>query len=217
VSVAIDDLTGTEQTVLLVLMAESRPVPNPELARLGPELRKQSREKLNRLRLVETARVGRTFVHELTDQGWRVCGELFGVPIPPGSQGQGRALYTLLASLGRYFARADLRPADVFLPERDAVGRAAAQVADAEEVEHLLRRTYARLAGRPGGWVGLVRLRAEIPSVPRFEVDAALVRMYQKPGVSLIPEENQKVLTIADRDAAIEFGDQDKHLIAIEP
>ena len=41
--------------------------------------------------------------------------------------------------------------------------------------------------------------------------------MYRIPGVSLIPEENQKVLTPDDRAAAVEIGDQDKHLIAIEP
>ena len=37
------------------------------------------------------------------------------------------------------------------------------------------------------------------------------------PGVSLIPEENLKVLTAADRDAAIVIGDHAKHLLAIEP
>jgi hypothetical protein len=40
--------------------------------------------------------------------------------------------------------------------------------------------------------------------------------MYRSPGVSLIPEENQKTLTAEDRAAAVEIGDQDKHLIAIE-
>jgi hypothetical protein len=38
VTVAPDELTGTEQAVLLVLMAECRPVPNPELNTLGPVL-----------------------------------------------------------------------------------------------------------------------------------------------------------------------------------
>jgi len=54
VSVDINDLTASEQAVLLVLMAESRPVSNPELARLGPELRAPNRAKLNRLKLIDS-------------------------------------------------------------------------------------------------------------------------------------------------------------------
>ena len=40
------DLTGTERGVLLVLMAESRPLPNPDLINLGPKLDKPGRDKL---------------------------------------------------------------------------------------------------------------------------------------------------------------------------
>jgi hypothetical protein len=72
------------------------------------------------------------------------------------------------------------------------------------------------LVARPGGWLGLVKLRAELSDVPRADLDAALVRLYQAPGVSLVPEENQKTLTTADRAAAVEIGLQDKHLIAIQ-
>ena len=199
--VAPDELTGTEQAVLLVLMAESRPVPNPELERLGPKLDKNGRARLNRLGLIETT-PGRPLIHELTDTGWAVCRQLFGAVTPPRPSGQGKALYTVLQALGRYFDRADLAPADVFLPPQG--------------VEQQLRVAYARLAGRPGGWVGLARLREAVPGVARDDIDAALVSLYQQPGVSLIPEENQKVLTEADRAAAVRIGDQNKHLIAIE-
>lgn len=207
-SVTPDELTGTEQAVLLVLMAESRPVPNPELKRLGPKLDKPGRDRLNRLGLVETT-PGRPLVHELTDSGWAVCRELFGAATPPRATGQGKALYTLLKALRRHFDRADLVPADVFLPPDRAT---AAEAAPEDQV----RAAYHRLSAKPGGWVGLARLRDEVPGLARAEVDAALVNLYRQPGVSLIPEENQKVLTDADRAAAVEIGDQNKHLIAIE-
>lgn len=212
-SVSPDELTGTEQAVLLVLMAESRPVPNPELERLGPKLDKAGRDRLNRLGLVDTT-AGRPLVHELTDAGWALARELFGADTPPRPSGQGRALYTLLRALRRYFDRADLVPAEVFLPadETDGTGDDAV----AEGTEDRLRAAYTRLAARPGGWVSLVRLRDEVPDVARDAVDAALINLYQQPGVSLIPEENQKVLTPADRTAAVTIGDQHKHLIAIE-
>ncbi|KUI26641.1 hypothetical protein AU196_07560 [Mycobacterium sp. IS-1742] len=205
-TVPVNELSGTEQAVLLVLMSEARPVSNPELERLGPKLDKPSRERLNRLRLVDTTE-GRPLVHELTDDGWAVCRTLFGAESPQPATGQGRALYTVLRALGRYFDTADLRPADVFLPPEDAA---------TDAVEDRVRETYHRLAQRPGGWVPLSRLRAELTDVGSVDLDGALVRLYQSPGVSLIPEENQKTLTQADRDAAIRIGNQPKHLIAIE-
>ena len=213
-SVSPDELTGTEQAVLLVLMAESRPVPNPELERLGPKLDKAGRHRLNRLGLVETT-AGRPLVHELTDAGWAVARDLFGADTPPRPSGQGRALYTVLRALRRYFDRADLVPAEVFLPPAATEGGESPRAA-ADGTEDRLRAAYTRLAARPGGWVSLVRLRDEVPDVTRDAVDAALISLYQQPGVSLIPEENQKVLTPADRTAAVTIGDQHKHLIAIE-
>ncbi|OBB17929.1 hypothetical protein A5761_08985 [Mycolicibacterium setense] len=215
-NVTPDELTGTEQAVLLVLMAESRPVPNPELERLGPKLDKPQRDRLNRLGLIETTGT-RPLVHELTDAGWALCRALFGAAPPPRSSGQGRAMYTLLNALHRYFEHAELVPADVFLPpeEPEEPARAAAPTPEAAP-DIQLRTAYSGLAARPGGWVSLLRLREAVPGLTRPTVDAALISLYQQPGVSLIPEENQKVLTPADREAAVEIGNQDKHLIAIE-
>ena len=208
-SVTPADLTGTERAVLLVLMAESRPVPNPELVALGPKLDKPGRDKLNNLGLIESDRSGGRFVHELTDRGWRLCREILAAGPPPRSTGPAKTLYTVLGRLDRYLRRADLSLADVF--GSDATCRAATAVEDR------IRDAYASLTPRPGGWVGLTRLRTELTDTSRAEVDAALHTLYRAPGVSLIPEENQKVLTAADRDAAVVIGEQNKHLIAIEP
>ncbi len=201
-STTATDLTGTERAVLLVLMAESRPVPNPQLAALGPVLDKPSRDKLNRLGLIESERVGRRFVHELTDPGWRLCRDLVDAGPPPGSSGPAKALYTVLAAVGRYLDHADLSLADVF-------GVTPATTQDK------IRAAYGRLAAKPGSWVSLTRLRAELDD-PRADVDAALVVLHRTPGVSVIPQEDQKVLTDEDRAAAVIIGDRPKHLIAME-
>jgi hypothetical protein len=215
VKVGLNELTGNDQAVLLVLMAESRAVPNPELERLGPRLDKSSRERLNRLGLIDTSKPGNSYVHELTDKGWETCRDMFVAEAPPLSKSQGKALYTLLRGLGRYFTREDLVPADVFTPS-DEEALTPDDTADGE-VEQLVRGAYESLVRRPGGWVALARLRAKLAQVPRPQLDATLRRMYRVPGVSLIPEENQKVLTADDRAAAVEIGEQAKHLIAIEP
>ncbi len=111
----------------------------------------------------------------------------------------------MLRALRRYFDREDVAPADVFLPLDDTV-----------DVEAQVRAAYVHLAARAGGWVDLVRLRAELPNVTKHELDEALTQMQRSRDVSLIPEENQKTLTEADHAAAVEIGNQPRHLIAIE-
>jgi hypothetical protein len=221
VKVAPDELTGTEQAVLLVLMAECRPVRNPELKNLGPELKKDYRERLQRHGLIDV-KAGSPMVLELTDDGWALCRALFGVEAPIGVRGQNKTLYTLMKAFGRYFDQADLSLADVFTPAAAEPPGAAEPPAPVEPpgavdgVEGRVRSAYDRLARRPGGWVGLRQLRHELADVPRADLDTALVALYQRRGVSLIPEENQKALTADDHDAAVRIGGQHKHLIAIE-
>lgn len=214
-SIEPDELTGTEQAVLLVLMAEARPIRNPELATLGPELKKRDRDRLADRGLIEITTEGRAMVLELTDRGWATCAKLFGADTPAQSKGQGKALYTVLRALRRFFDRDDLAPGDVFVALDDGPPEGDPDPGG-DEIEARVRAAYVRLAATEGGWVDLVRLRAELPDVSKHELDVALTRMYRTPGVSLIPEENQKTLTAMDRAAAVEIGDQDKHLIAIE-
>jgi hypothetical protein len=210
VNIGLDELTGTEQAVLLVLMAEARPVPNPELGRLGPKLEKAQREKLNRKGLIDSVQERRVWIHELTDGGWALCRRMFGAQVPDHPSGQGKALYTLMRSLDRYLTKADLPLADVFEPAGPT------QPETSPSTDELVHRVYGRLAGQPGDWVALTQLRAELPDVARHDLDDTLRRMYRKPGVHLIPEENQKVLDEHDWQAAVVIGGDHKHLIAIE-
>jgi len=195
--------------VLLVLMAESRPVPNPELVELGPKLERPGREKLNDHGLVESTRSGNRFVHELTDKGWRLCREILSAGPPRGAAGAAKALYTVLGALDRYLDRADLSLADAFGYPADVQATAT--------TEDRIRDAYTKLMPWPGGWVSLTLLRHELADVPRADVDTALHTLHRAADVSLIREENQKALTDGDRDAAVVIGDQHKHLIAIEP
>lgn len=197
--------------MLLVLMAESRPVANPELAELGPALDKSGRDKLNALGLIESERVGRRYVHDLTDRGWALCRDIVAAGPPRGSTGPAKTLYTVLGALGRYLQRSEVSLAELFWPAEDAT----AAIGTAQTAQDRLRAAYARLAPRPGGWVRLTEIRAAVADT-RADVDAALTVLYRTPGVSVIPEEDQKKLTPEDRAAAVIIGDRPKHLIAIE-
>lgn len=80
-----------------------------------------------------------------------------------------------------------------------------------------VRAAYHGLAASPGEWVSLTRLRAELAArgIPRAEQDDAIRELARTNDVNLVPENNQKTLTDADRAASIRFGGQDKHLIAV--
>ncbi|OZE03710.1 hypothetical protein CH249_26980 [Rhodococcus sp. 05-2255-3B1] len=211
-----EDLNGTEAAVLLVLMAEASPVKNSELKAMGPELAKASRDKLKNAGLVEVNSSVRPMTLELTDKGWRICGELIGGEPPARSTGAGKAMFTVLAGLRRWLDRTDARPADVFSPrteEPEPVEKTDTTV----DIEASIRAAYAGLAREPGSTVRLSRLRNELRDIPRTDLDDALARLRRAPDVSLIPEENQKTLTDEERAAAVVVGNQQNHLLSIEP
>ncbi|OZE73723.1 hypothetical protein CH305_26230 [Rhodococcus sp. 15-649-2-2] len=213
-----EDLNGTEAAVLLVLMAEASPVKNSELRTMGPELAKPSRDKLKNAGLIEVNSSVRPMTLELTDKGWRTCGELIGGEPPARSTGAGKAMFTVLAGLRRWLDRTDSRPADVFSPREDEPAPAGRSEKSDEtvDIEASIRTAYARLAREPGSTVRLSRLRNELHDIPRSDLDDALARLRRASDVSLIPEENQKTLTDEERAAAVVVGNQQNHLLSIE-
>ncbi|HEY9312635.1 hypothetical protein [Williamsia sp.] len=214
------DLTGTEMIVLLVLMAEGRGLTNTEIKEHGPELKAPSRRKLNSLGLIDSDTSKVPHKHSLADRGWATCNELLGTTPPAGTTPQGKALFTVLAGLGRHFRRSNLRLADVFLPSEDSVAQDPVTPSSSEQttadIETRVVDAYRSLAAKPGAWVSLRRLRPALSDVSRSDLDRAFRELYTQPGITLIPEENQKTLTSDDRAAAISIGGQDKHLIYVE-
>ncbi|CAM3194431.1 hypothetical protein DFJ75_1248 [Williamsia muralis] len=221
------DLTGTEMIVLFVLMAEADALTNKEIKERGPELRADSRRKLNSLGLIDSDTSKVPHRHSLSDRGWAQANDLLGAQPPAGTTPQGKALFTVLAGLGRHFAREDLRLADVFVPAAEAVEAVGNTVQTTpipsksdgveNDVEARVIEAYRSLAVKPGAWVSLRRLRPALSEVDRPDLDAALISLYTRPGITLIPEENQKSLTPDDRAAAVSIGGQNKHLIYVEP
>jgi hypothetical protein len=220
-SMSPNELTGVEQAVLLVLMAEGRPVPNPELEKLGPALKKSYRDRLRDKGLIDVL-PGVPMKLELIDKGYALCDQLIGTEPPVGVRGQNKALYTLMKALRRYFDRENLELSEVFTAnevQKISDVKSAAPTAKPTpdgNLQSRVRSAYGRLADEPGSLVPLVRLRAELAGVPRRDLDAALVEINHQRGVSLVPQEDQKLLTDDDRAAAVRIGVKDNHLIAIE-
>ncbi|MGF1663518.1 MAG: hypothetical protein ACFCVG_13840 [Kineosporiaceae bacterium] len=195
--------SARERCLLLALMAEARPLSTAELRGRGLAPTPAERGRLAAAGLLDTTSRGRTLLHELTDDGWAWCSRELSDPSGPAAPRPGPAagaLDALLGGLRRFLDRSGLPLSEVFRPDAEAAVRAA----------------YAA-AVPPGNWIGLTELRRRVAGVPREEVDAALLRVFGTEGVHLVPEDDQKSLTPADRAAALRVGAKDVHLLAIVP
>jgi hypothetical protein len=84
--------------------------------------------------------------------------------------------------------------------------------------EQRVRDVYRELASRPQGWVRLSDVRERLgATLPRDEVDKALLTMTRTGRVHLSPDSDRRGLTQADHESAVRIGKEDKHLVAIEP
>ncbi|MDJ0395123.1 hypothetical protein QMK17_17500 [Rhodococcus sp. G-MC3] len=224
---ASDELTGTERVILLVLMSQAEETSNTRLNELGPELKKDHRERLNRLRLIETDRTKSPMVHSLTDRGWAECARELKSGPPPRATPQARGMYAILGGLQRFLDRQDLRPSDVFRADAqvEAVQPDLAPKTSPvtpmtppsnESIDARIRTAYTSIAPRRGAWVTLLDVRGALKDIPKPKLDRALGDMYRADDVSLIAEENQKALKESVRGAAITIAGRPVHLIAIE-
>jgi hypothetical protein len=210
-----DDLTPSENAILIVLMAEAREVLHTELtSKYGFKVAKESRDKFTRRRFVTSKKSGRTFALELDDAGWAYVQEELALQ-SNGSRAHVGALTALLAGLrDRVLERSGCKSYAELFALNDVRGPVSAP-----DQEQLLRtrlvNAYDALVEEPKGWVSLTRLRPFFGDVPRAALDEALRRLAREPDVNIVPESNQKMLTDEDAAAALHLGGQDKHLLAI--
>jgi hypothetical protein len=202
------ELNHGDRALLILLMTIGAEVTNTDLKTIhAVALDRERRDKLEGLRLIKVNRPGGRIAMELTATGGEVVTALLTAPPAPGGGLQVAATNALLAHAARYVERNGGTPADFFA--------AAVVDLDADAIEDRIRKAYTKLAHRPGEWVTLTALRELLGGIPRDQVDAVLVRLNRTPSVTIVPEQNQKSLTEADRAAAVIIGNQPKHAIAI--
>jgi hypothetical protein len=213
-------LTTVETSTLLILLAEAGPVSNVRLTQDHRcQLRKGSREKLERLNLIEVERASGRLVLTLSETGWAHCrSQLATGSAPPGSGAVGGALYAVLRRWDRFLAAQRLS-LDDFVTASNAPAATDAPAGEwlpgEQAVEERLRAAYRMIAPRAGDLVSLADLRDLVGDLVPADVDAALRRLHRQRGVTLVPEANQKTLDARTRAAAVVIGDQPKHSIAM--
>jgi hypothetical protein len=212
--VSRDDLTVRQRAVLFALLCEARQVANPELEQLiGVRLDGADRRQLNARKYVESTKVGRAYIHELSDAGWRWCAQELAAPPGERASSLERAHYKVFGLFARHLDAAGLTLADIAGPTSDAPARTAANAAD---LTAFIETGYRSLAATAGEFVSLRELRLRLTDRTRPDVDAALTTMFTAQRINLIPQSNQQALSDADREAALRIGGEYKHLISIE-
>lgn len=155
----------------------------------------------------------RPFAYELTDAGWRAARQLLSESLPKGASPRtARILWSLLRDFSAHMDRTGTELADIYPAQKEPEPEAEAERSVAESV----RTAYVALAGDGSEWVPLRRLREQLGGIERKELDETLAELLGAHAIRLIPEQNQKTLTDADREAAVRIGGQHHHLIAIE-
>ena len=198
-----------ERAVMIALMALNKKTLNTELKRrYGLDVRKPTREKLNREGLLQSRNLeGKGFAHELTDAGWAWVVAELDARVPPRTGSAGSALYALLNGLKVALGARGMVIQELFAP---------AAPGPAGSLRDRIRQAYRSLASRPWDWVELRDLRTQLGDWPRREVDLELTRMFREKDVNLTLHEDRGRLTQADRDAALRLGVDDMHLISME-
>ncbi|WP_410870985.1 hypothetical protein [Nocardia sp. A7] len=194
-------MSPRELAVLLTLLAEARELTNAELfAVAGVTLDGKPRLRLNKLGLVDSAKVGRALVHELTEQGAEWCTEELARPRPEKSGSYGGALYAVMAGLHRHLETSGQILTDIFEP--DVAGQ--------------IIRKYAELTKGKPNQVRLSDLRNRLAHIPPADFSDAMTRLADRDGVHVRAEADRKTLTDADHAAAIVLGGTPRHLLTVE-
>jgi hypothetical protein len=212
-----DHLTPVQRSVLLVLMAEAREVPNVDLTKVWKlKLEQKPRENLRKLELITVRTESRRLHLDLTGKGSQWCQDQLAAEPPAGMGHAGAAAYALLAAIRRHLERTGGSLTAFVARGDEPSATEPEQVTTAPvDLQTLIRKTYRELATRPGDWVKLSTLRPLLDGADRAAIDNALIALNRARDVSIEPESDQKTLTDQDWEAAVLIGNEPKHVIAI--
>jgi hypothetical protein len=193
-------LDNRAQMTLFALLALARPATNRELYTVaGIEVAGAARARLDELGYLKTTRRGATNVHEITKAGRDWCLTALPMGRLPSAKFPSGIVHAILSGLGAYLVREDHDLTDIFKPD----------------VETWIRAVYTELTvRRPDQYVRLAKVREWLGDEP---IDDELRAMIKLPDVHLKAELDQRKISEDDRRAAVDVGDEARHLLRIGP
>jgi hypothetical protein len=186
--------------------------------RLKPEIAKAERAVLTQTGLIEAEKRARgAWWLTVTDRGWDWAEQHLADPLPDKTFGGAFVLQAWLARLQAFLQARDVRLAEVLATQPEPA-RASPDVAEPRDHAELRERIRAAYLGVAGGFnrrALLKDLRARLSDIDRSELDTALKRMQREEEASLMQLDNRTDITDADRGAALQIGNEPRHIIWI--
>lgn len=175
---------------------------------LRPALTKPDRDALTRAGLLATGKRGRAVTVELTDRGWAWATSNTNAALPANTNAGTLVLRDLLARLGGYMAAHEVALADLIRHAAPAAPSPPDNLPD-----RLRAACLAEAADAANRRIRLAALRARLSDVARPDLDAALLALTRAGDADLLPLDDPRDITPADRDAAIAIGAEARHLL----
>lgn len=191
---------------------------------IRPEVTKKDREALVKAGLIISEKRGSRIWLEVTEKGWAWAGDNLHASLPKRSTAGSIVLQDWLTRLKAFMETRGLALADVLAPSppppsgnSHSVTYKPQTTTDYSTVRSRIRRAYLELTGGQFNARALLRdLRGKLIDVERSVLDEALKRMQREQEASLYQIDNRIEITDADREAAIYFGSEPRHLLWIE-
>ncbi len=191
---------------------------------IRPEVTKKDREALVKAGLITSEKRGPRIWIEVTEKGWAWAGDNLDASLPKRSNAGSIILQEWLTRLKAFMEARGLALADVLAPSPPPPSPNSHPVnlrpqgpVDYRTVRSRIRKAYLELSGGQFNTRTRLRdLRSKLLDVDRSTLDEALKQMQREQEASLYQIDNRIEITDADREAAIYFGSEPRHLLWIE-
>jgi hypothetical protein len=181
---------------------------------LKPAIEKAEREALAREGLVEVEKRERgAFWIEVTDKGWDWAEQHLNSPVAE-TKYSSIVLQAWLSRLQSFLKAQDLRLSHVLASPLDKPSPPARE-SDSNDLRQRIRSAYHEIAGGFDRRVLLRDLRPRLNDVDRGLVDATLMQMLRDQEISLMQLDYRPDVSGEDHAAALQIGNEPRHLIWI--
>lgn len=192
---------------------------------LKPQPSKLEREALKKAGIITAQKKGSAYWLEVTERGWAWAAEHLDNDLPSNSPAGTPILRQWLTRLKAYMRTTDVSLAEILRPKLSTgpgvtcvdKAKLLKQRYDYDALRVRIRQAYLAVTGHQTNTrARLAQVREMLPDVDRTVLDDALKRMQLEQCALLYPLDNKREITDADRNAAIYFGDEPRHILWIE-
>ena len=191
---------------------------------IKPEAAKPEREALLKAGLISVEKRKRAYWLSATDRGWRWAEDHLSDTLPDRSYAGTFILAGWLRHLQAFMRATDTPLAEILVPKATDSGGPAKENApgaanaptDHGSLRERIRAAYLALTGGSFNKRALLAdIRRRLSDVGRDALDNALVLMQRQGDATLMQLDNRPDITQADREAAIQIGQEPRHILWI--